>query len=74
MARRSARPRAQCLALVIFCAALIGGCAEEASNADAYARCKQDPACRGQVCVDVRGDLYARGDYKSASKLECSVE
>jgi len=66
------RPRWQSLALLAVCAALTAGCAEE--DDDRYKRCKNDPACRGQACVDVRGDLYARGEYKSAAMLECSVE
>jgi len=67
------RARRRPLALVAFCAALLAGCADDVDD-DLYARCKKDPACRGQACVDVRGELYARGDYKSASRLECSVD
>jgi hypothetical protein len=64
------------VALAVLCAAALAGCGgeETANGDDAYTRCKNDPACRGQACVDARGDLYARGDYKSASMLECKVE
>lgn len=59
-------------AAIIFCAVLGGGCAEEAVTEDAvYLRCKQDPSCRGQACVDARENLYLRGQYRSASMLQC---
>ena len=58
----------QAVASISLCAALSGGCNED----DLYTRCKKDPSCRGQACVDVRAELYSQGNYKSASMLDCS--
>ena len=56
-------------AIVLGTVVVASGCKE--GQDDLYANCNQDPKCRGQACVDVRGELYARGEYKSAGMLDC---
>jgi hypothetical protein len=59
----------QAAAAIVLTIAAASGCNQE--EEDPYARCRKDPNCRGQECVDVRAELYARGDYKSAGLLDC---
>lgn len=67
------------VALFLIVAALSTGCTNDErvapegdDPAAAAARCRNDPACRGQKCVDFRADLYSRGEYKAASMVDCS--
>src|SRR5687768_10144921 len=60
----------QAAAAIVLSMAAASGCNQQEEE-DPYARCKKDPNCRGQECVDVRAELYSRGEYKSAGMLNC---
>ena len=64
-----ASPIRRAVAAIVLSTVVASGCKEVQD--DLYASCKQDPKCRGQVCVDVRAELYSRGEYKSAGMLDC---
>ena len=67
--RRAFPLRRAVAAIVLSTVVVASGCKE--GQDDLYTRCDQDPKCRGQVCVDIRAELYSRGEYKSAGMLDC---